>query len=81
MPLLKPRYIKNQITTLERITIVTFVSMWIVDVFLNIPQFMELILPIGLIISCFKGENIIAQYSKLGFNLLCGLLYLLYNLL
>ena len=68
MPLLKPRYIKNQITTLERITIVTFVLMWIVDAFLNIPQFMELILPIGLIISCFKGENIISQYSKLGFN-------------
>ncbi|WP_250277617.1 FAD-dependent oxidoreductase [[Clostridium] colinum] len=66
IPLFKPKYIKNQITNLEKITLITFTLMLLLDE--NFSKYMEIILPIGLLIFSFKGENMIGQYSKLGFN-------------
>ncbi len=72
MPLLKPKYARGQITHLEKVNIITFTLMWLSGiVFYDFDLIFyfsaELILPIALLVFSFKGENMIAQYTKLGF--------------
>ncbi len=70
IPIFKPKYVRNQITNLEKVNIITFSLMWILDIMMYNEIYinsLELILPLALIIFAFKGENIISQYTKLGF--------------
>ncbi len=69
IPILKPKYTRNQITTLEKINIITFSLMFFIQEIFGgeVYIYSELILPISLIIFAFKGENVLSQYTKLGF--------------
>lgn len=69
IPMLKPKYVRNQITNLEKVNLITFTLMWIASGKFNqiAVSSLELILPLALVIFAFKGENMISQYTKLGF--------------
>lgn len=69
IPILKPEYIRNQITILEKVNIITFFLMWFLKktVGNELYIYTELILPICLITFAFTNENMIAEYTKLGF--------------
>lgn len=69
IPILKPKYVRNTITTLEKTNIITFTLMLAFSFTGNqwLANAMELILPLSLIITSFVGENAIGQYTKLAY--------------
>lgn len=68
MPFFKPKWDRQSMGGIERLSILTFVLYYLLYINDKSFIFAELILPIGFIISCIFKYPILQDYSKYGFN-------------
>ncbi len=70
MPIFKPYPYKNKITTIEISSIVCFALYGALSMigYKDYTVYLEIILPLSIISSCFTEENAFSEYTKLGFE-------------